>query len=112
MDDEFYGEYFKDEEWVKQLFGANNITLSGMCETLGISKPKGVIPKTYAAMFATSWQAIKKHPKDVWARAHNYVLHSTNHLTQKYRACVMEYMWAVLLHQEDIKNEPIPNHAD
>lgn len=102
MDDRFYGEHFKDEAWVKQLFEANSITLTGMCETLGISKPEGAIPKAYAAMFATSWEAIKRHPKDVWLRAHNYVLHGTEQLSQKHRACVMEYMWAVLLHQQGI----------
>lgn len=103
MDEHFRGEYFKDEQWVRELFGQNNLTLTDMCQECGIRKPCGNILKTYSSMFATNWKHIQRHPKEVWLRTHHFVTEGnrkTCHLTQKDRACIIEYMWSVLLHDD------------
>ncbi len=101
MDDNFNGSYFYDV-WIKELLENRNITISNVCNTLGFVKPNGNIPKSYSAMFATSWTRIKKHPSNVWQNLHNFVIKgcdTTRNMSQKYRACIVEYMWAVLLHE-------------
>jgi len=101
MDDNFNGAYYYDN-WLKELFGNRNIAVSSICNTLGVKKMNNNIPKAYSAMFATSWNTIKRHSINVWHNLHNFVIDGddiTRDMSQKQRACIIEYMWAVLLHQ-------------
>lgn len=100
MNDNFEGLYFKDVRWLYELFGHNKLTVSKLCREWGIQKPDHIL-KTYAAMFATNWYRIQQHPKRVWEMVDEFVKYgneSTKEMNQKSRACIIEYMWSVLLH--------------
>ena len=102
MDDHFKASFYADQDWLNQFYIENNITVSRMCNKIGILKPSGSIPKTYAAMFSTSWDRIRKHPRKVWENVHDLVKTGDIdliHFSQKVRACFIEYMWAVLLYE-------------
>ena len=103
MGEDFNGSYYVDNWTTDCLIGNRNITVSNVCNTLGLEKPHGNILKAYSAMFATCWDAIKKHPKSVWHNVEDFVIKgysTTGSMTQKERACIIEYMWAVLLFNE------------
>jgi hypothetical protein len=92
MDDNFQGEFWKDP-FADELRTRTHMTMTKMCELLGIS-PKLNVEKTYSAIFATNWKKIKEHDKSVWQKVNDYVVHAPS---QKDAACVIEYMWSVLL---------------
>lgn len=102
MDDHFQGSYFKDD-WLHYIQDiSHGTTVSELCNEWGIARPDNVI-KTYSAMFATNWNHIKKHSKSVWEAVNDFVVtgnHKTMNMSQKHRACIIEYMWSVLLHTE------------
>lgn len=101
MDEHFTGSYYYDD-WVTNtlLYNKSELTVSSMCSVYGITKPSGSLFKTYSAMFATNWKALKKHPIEVWYNVYNFIVYGnryTTDMSQKYRACITEYMWSVLL---------------
>lgn len=100
MDDFFQGSYFKDHWLVDLVRESHGTTVTELCNEWGIVRPDNVL-KTYSAMFATNWKHIQRHPKSVWEKVKQFVISGndkTMSMTQKKRACIIEYMWSVLLH--------------
>lgn len=95
LKDNFQGVLFEDP-WIAENFcSQKNLTVSGMCETFGLPKKKQKnVKKAYAAMFATSWKAVRAVGKDTWTKMLDYCVQGQD---VKFRACVLEYMWAVVL---------------
>lgn len=85
-----------------------DMTIPYMCSYLAIKNvnPNKIHIKAYSACFSTTWERIYSFEKDLWLRIINFITSGENSLvtssTQKVRAIIMEYMWAVIFHDGDI----------
>lgn len=103
MDNEFQGSYHKDG-FVNELRNqANGVTVQDLCSLFGVTFDKGTnikrVQKTYAAMFSTNWETLVKLSLDQWQNIHTFMIHGDNmftkNMSQKGRACLLEYMWPI-----------------
>lgn len=97
MGDDFQGALFRDP-WLEETFPG--LSLPRVCEILGVVPPPAP-QKAYAAMFATDASSVRRYSRETWIRIHEFVASGAAtefaHRTVKERACIMEYMWAVML---------------
>ena len=90
MDNNFQGSFWKDP-FIDNLYARlGNITVQEMCDRFSLAKHTKHANKSYCAMFATNWKTIRKISYQQWKTIHDFI-------TSKEHACIMEYMWAVIL---------------
>ena len=100
MDDSFQGSYWKDpfvNHLLEKLGG--NMTWRNVCDMWGLAIPDKDVPKSYAAMFATSWPVIRRVSVDQWRLVRDFVTAPHDGHTAKDKACIVEYMWSTLMMQ-------------
>ena len=99
MDNNFQGEFHYDI-FITHI-NPTKITVQDMANYFEFIPPT-IIKKTYAAMFATTWDKIKEYSPEFWQRLHEFIITPLSQktstaeprMTAKQRSCFMEYLWA------------------
>ena len=98
MLDNMQGVHFKDPFWDHFMKNAPDVTVTYYANMFGFVPPCAM-KKCIAACFSTSSKKINQIPYNTWRALHDFVINGcprTTHLSAKYRAVYMEYLWAVI----------------
>jgi hypothetical protein len=103
MASDIQGLYFKDPFWDSFHPRVPNVNVDYMLSYLQLNNQiRPVYEKCFAACFATTGARIKGIPLTVWQTLDLFVKEGcplTQHLSQKDRAIICEYIWAPILKQ-------------
>lgn len=102
MDSDMIGHVFRDPFIDHFINDVNNVDIDYLINYFNITRSKPELPmkKCFAACFSTTINKIKEIPLDTWIKIHYWLevgCEKTHNISQKFRAILMEYLWAVLL---------------